>query len=121
MSKIEGAISTQIADIARPPQSASDKRIQSDVARLQRIDAEPDGSYVPNEDIRTIAQQVKRVVEAASGKELAFIIDDHSAELFMQVTNRNTGELIRQIPSKELRTIHARINEMIGLLFDKTA
>jgi flagellar protein FlaG len=111
MSKIEGAISTQIADIARPPQTASDRRLQSDAARLQRLDAEPDD----------LAQQVKRVVEAASGKELAFIIDDHSEELFMQVTNRNTGEVIRQIPSKELRTIHARINEMIGLFFDKTA
>jgi flagellar protein FlaG len=38
----------------------------------------------------------------------------------VKVVNKDTGNLIREIPPKEVLDLAAKLDEMIGILFDKT-
>jgi flagellar protein FlaG len=35
------------------------------------------------------------------------------------VTNKETGELIREIPSKEIQSLYAKMSELAGMIFNK--
>ncbi len=40
-------------------------------------------------------------------------------QVIVEITDRETGELIRQIPSEELMAIREKMAELTGLLFDQ--
>jgi len=39
-------------------------------------------------------------------------------EIAVIVTDKNTGEVIREIPPKEIQDLHTKIGELIGLIFN---
>ena len=38
----------------------------------------------------------------------------------VKVVNKETEELIREIPSEEILNLAARLDEMVGMIFDET-
>ena len=48
---------------------------------------------------------MKQMIESTAPNSLAFSIDDESGKTIARVTDAQTGEMIRQIPSKELLEI----------------
>lgn len=52
---------------------------------------------------------------------LQFKVDDASGIVQVIVTNRDTEEVIREIPSSDVLKAAARLREVIGLLIDTTA
>jgi len=60
-------------------------------------------------------------VEAASGRQLQFNTHERSRELLVQVKDMTTGEVIRQIPSKEILAMRDRIADLVGMMLDKKA
>ncbi len=53
-------------------------------------------------------------------RELRFAVDDQSGETVVKVFNKQTDELVRQIPSEEMLRIRERLQESTGKLFDAT-
>ncbi len=53
------------------------------------------------------------------GATLGFSIRDESEDIVMEVRERESGDLIRQIPSEEILALREKLNELVGLLFDK--
>ena len=41
-------------------------------------------------------------------------------QVIVEIKNRKTNELVKQIPSEELVTIKEKMAELTGLLFDKS-
>lgn len=130
MSRIDANIATQIGDVSRPQQLVQDRQQQANVAIAKSIaDGMEPGQTVTADDARAIATRLKQVVESNSSRRLSFDLDKNADnELFMQITDRETGEVIRQIPSEEMRALHARLKEsdanlkdVIGLLLNKRA
>jgi len=51
--------------------------------------------------------------------ELQFSVNEASGRTVVTVTDAQTGEVIREIPPSEQLNLAARLEEMIGLLFDQ--
>lgn len=45
-------------------------------------------------------------------------IDESTNRVITQIINRDTNEIIRQIPSEELLDVAKRLRELVGVLFD---
>jgi flagellar protein FlaG len=122
MSSTLSNISTQLGDAIRPQQTVIDRQTQTQTAQVQQAQvAEAGDAPVSSESLHVAIAQLKQVVEATSSRRLSLNIDPESEEMFMQVTDMHTGEVIKQIPTKEARALHARLQEVVGMLINKEA
>ncbi|MBU0995481.1 MAG: flagellar protein FlaG [Proteobacteria bacterium] len=52
---------------------------------------------------------------------LGFSVDKRAEQIVVTVKNRESGEIIRQIPSEELLAIQEKMEELTGLILNKRA
>lgn len=83
-------------------------------------DVQPKATTPPEQPSQ---EQVKRAVDAlresmkqSSSSNLQFSIDGDTGQTIVRVTDRQTGELIRQIPSEELLELAKSLDRMQGVL-----
>ncbi len=120
MSRIDASIASQIGESTRPRQAAIDTRLQVDEA--QRAASAPGSpKSVSADELRAVAAQMKQVVEIASGRKLSFRVDDHTGSMVVEVTDSMTNEVIKQIPGEAVLAMRERLDEMVGLMIDRTA
>lgn len=50
---------------------------------------------------------------------ISFTIHKETGRTIIKITDKETDELIREIPPEELLDLAAKIHEMVGILFDK--
>jgi flagellar protein FlaG len=50
---------------------------------------------------------------------LQFTVHEASGEIMVTVSDESTGEVVREIPPSEALNLSAKLDEMIGLLFDQ--
>jgi flagellar protein FlaG len=44
---------------------------------------------------------------------------DRGKNIAVTVVNKNTGEVIREIPPKEIQDLYAKMNELAGMIFNR--
>jgi uncharacterized FlaG/YvyC family protein len=66
-----------------------------------------------------IISSLQRNIKALHDVGLNFSIHNASGNIMITVVNEDTGEVIREIPSSEMLNLAAKLEEAIGLLFDK--
>jgi flagellar protein FlaG len=73
------------------------------------------------------AERVSKIVEALQDSmdmirqrntHLRFSVHEDTEEIMVKVTDQDSGEVIREIPSEEFLDIAAKFEEMVGLMFD---
>lgn len=77
------------------------------------------GMHTPS-DIKQAVQDLNNYVQSLK-RDLHFTIDEESGETVVMVTNSDSGEVIRQIPSKEVLAIAHSLEKAQGLLFSTKA
>jgi len=60
-------------------------------------------------ELNSLAQNMHR--------ELLFSVDEKSGDTIIKVRDKDTDEIIREIPSKELREVKARLQQTAGVIF----
>ena len=55
----------------------------------------------------------------SSSNELNFSVDEVSKRIMVSVTDRRTGEVIRQVPSEAILKVAHNIEALKGVIFDK--
>jgi flagellar protein FlaG len=55
------------------------------------------------------------------GTSLSFSVDGVTQQTVVTVTDAQTHEVIRQIPSADMLRVSQRITELLGVLFDRAA
>lgn len=73
-----------------------------------------------SEDLSKMAEEIQNRFDAM-GSQLGFSINEETEDVVMEVRERESGDLIRQIPSEEVLALREKLNELVGLLFDKKA
>ncbi len=126
MSRIDAQVAMQVGEVIRPVQSLREGQLQAQAARTrQQLEAQ-DGSALAVDDapdpsqVRSAMAQVKQVIETASGRQIDVGVDETGKVLLVKVLG-SKGEVLRQIPSKEVLELRDRIDSIIGLLFDEEA
>jgi flagellar protein FlaG len=71
-----------------------------------------------NEKIGRIAETMDSYVQSMQ-RDLKIQVHEKTGEIIVKVTSKESGKVIREIPSKELLDLAAKIEEMTGILFDE--
>ena len=70
-------------------------------------------------DIANRVADAQRNLNIMHDKNLNFSVHEASGQIMVTVTDETTGEVIREIPSSELLNLAAKLDEMVGILFDQ--
>lgn len=74
---------------------------------------------VTEHDVQKSVEQANQQI-AQSNEKLSFSYEQKLGMFYVQVTDQGTGEVIREIPSKNFVQHRLAMQEMIGLILDKT-
>lgn len=79
----------------------------------------------PSKQQEMAAEQAAKVAKELQdrlddmGTKLSFSVDKATDSIVIQVTDKKTGKLVRQIPSQEMLDLKAKLEKLMGILFDK--
>jgi len=76
-------------------------------------------STVALPDIQVMAEDLQNNLKFLHDVDLKFNVHQASGQVIVAVTDRESGELIREIPSSEMLKLSAKLEEMMGLIFDQ--
>ena len=93
----------------RPAKETSGRTsVQAPVAKAEA----PEGELVEK-----VTSQLNEVLDTFN-RGVNFQVDDSTEEMYVQIVDRNSGEVLKSIPSKELLAVMARIHEVVGMMVD---
>jgi len=70
-------------------------------------------------DMRVMAEDLQNNLKVLHDVNLQFSVHQASGQVVVAVTDKESGELIREIPSREMLRLSAKLEEMMGMLFDQ--
>ena len=96
-----------------------DRQVQPAAAANTAVTGQPAPAVSPDE----LSSAVKKLNESmlASAQSLEFSIGDDNKQIIVKVVDKNTREVLRQMPSKEALEIAKSLDQMRGLLIRQTA
>lgn len=96
---------------------------QPEPPRAVRAEAMPAPARQPAQDPRQVARAVAVLnrAMAALSREVEFTSDQQTGHTVVRVLDRETQEVIRQIPSKEVLSITHALDRLQGLLLRQKA
>jgi flagellar protein FlaG len=77
-----------------------------------------DETAMSAERVRQMAAKMQRQIERMN-VSLAFTTYGGGDKFAVVVANKATGEVIREIPSRELQELYTKMDELSGLLFNR--
>lgn len=85
------------------------------------------GPPIDEEATRSATEKMERTVAALNdvfeqtNVGLRFRVDDATGDTIVSVIDRDTGEVLRQMPPEQILRMRQRLQELMGVLFDVTA
>lgn len=104
------------------PVIKSDGSIAPDnVAKVADQKVQPDQEIIKEEEIQIsqVLDDLNDNINAIHNVGLEFSMHEDSGREVIKVVERETGDLVRQIPPKEILDLVVRMNELVGILFDE--
>lgn len=95
-------------------QQAQQKVQQQTQARSEAINDNQEMQKRLEEAVQRLNDQMQQ-----SQRSLGFSVDKETDILIVRVTNKETGELVRQIPAEAVVRLSKSIEDLKGLLFDE--
>jgi len=69
---------------------------------------------------KEFSEILKEEFDLINNIKLKFNKDKDTGQTFIQIIDKDTGKTIREIPPEDVRKLAQKLDEMVGLLFDKT-
>jgi flagellar protein FlaG len=69
--------------------------------------------------IEAMAAEFQENLNVLHNVNLRFSVHHASGQVMVAVTDEDTGKIIREIPSREMLDLSAKIDKMMGLIFDQ--
>jgi flagellar protein FlaG len=70
-------------------------------------------------EIQIMVDDLQNNLKIFHNINLQFSVNQASGQVMVAVTDEDTGEIIREIPSKEMLNLSMKLEEMMGLIFDQ--
>jgi flagellar protein FlaG len=70
-------------------------------------------------EMMEVTADIQGSIDMLTNVNLKFSIHESSGEVMVTVTDEASGEVIREVPPSEILNLAAKLDEMIGLLFDQ--
>jgi flagellar protein FlaG len=68
-------------------------------------------------EVEVAVQEINAFMQSMQ-RNLSFTIDEQLGQEIISVTDAETHEMIRQIPSEELVVLRKKMDDVVGILFD---
>ena len=114
----------KVQDLKKKTQTALDEqRSEAEYQKkLEKAMLEERTEKAREDDIsQEMLDELSTDLEILHSVGLSFSKHDDTGRTIVKVINKDTDELIREIPSEQVLDMAAKLDEMIGLLFDTKA
>lgn len=102
------------------PVPSSNARPVAPQREVVPVEAPPKASPPPEqpsrEQLKQVVEEMNKKLSESASSNLQFSVDDETGDTIVRVTDKQTGELIRQIPSEELVELAKALDRMQGML-----
>jgi len=96
----------------------ADERLKRSAIPQENKDTkEENEKKIDENEVIAIVNDVNSIVEQFSGK-VSFSFDPETNKTSIQVIDKETGEVIRQIPPKEMLNLMEKMEEIAGIIYD---
>jgi flagellar protein FlaG len=102
--------------VARPPVVDAQSAVSEAVKPREAIRVDTQ-SVMSSEDLTQAIQSLNDMMSALD-RDINFAKDPGTGKDIVRVTDSNTGQTIRQLPSEETLNFIKNLDRMVGLLFD---
>ncbi len=107
------------------PVQGETPRTAAPVRAAAPVDVSPQASLPPEqptrEQVQKAIEEVRKSVSQSVSNNLQFSMDEDTGKTIVRVTDIQTGELIRQIPSQEMVELAKALDRMQGALLRQQA
>jgi flagellar protein FlaG len=86
---------------------------------LNGSDPEKEEKSVVLPELQVMADDLQNNLKLTHDVNVKFSVHQASGQVLVAVTDEDTGEIIRQIPSEEMVKLSMNLEEMMGLIFDQ--
>ncbi len=110
----------QGVDLKKKTQVAlEEKRREAEIQKVQEKTALEQHEEKQKEDVsQKMLDELSMDIEMLHSVGLSFSKHDDTGRTIVKVINKDTDELIREIPSEQVLDMAAKLDEMVGILFD---
>ena len=112
--------STQARPAVTTEQSATTSPVDKAAEQQRRVEQAKEAQKADQEQLKNLVEQVNSFAKEMS-RNLNFSVDDPTGHTVITVTERESGDLIRKIPSEEFLALSQHIQDMSNLLFKEKA
>ncbi len=118
--EIDDVRKPQVEPVAKVTDSVSMRPDENASGGKQAAGDEP--QQFTAEDLEAAVEEIQVRMDSI-GSKLNFGLskDERADGLVIQITDKTNGELIKQFPSEEVLQLQEKLNDLVGLLFDKQA
>lgn len=74
-----------------------------------------------NEQVERMVEEIQSHIQRMNVSLEFSRYGDRGERIAVVVADKATGEVIREIPSKEIQNLYNRINDLAGIIFDRQA
>ncbi|UCH61696.1 MAG: flagellar protein FlaG [Fidelibacterota bacterium] len=86
---------------------------------FSRKTSEPEAVQGTGTELSVVVKDINTLVFQVATTKVSFDVDEETGRSVVRVVNKETGEVIRQVPPEELLTLVARMRQLSGLIFNK--
>ena len=80
-----------------------------------------DRQPVSNAQIKQMVEQMQSQLDSMNISLQYSFYGTRGDKVAVQVVNRETGQVIREIPAKEMQALQTKIGELVGMIFNDNA
>jgi len=90
-----------------------------EVSNSSAKNTEPSAPKEVGVNISDVVKDLNTLVYQVATTKVSFDVDKDTGRSVVRVLNKETGEIVRQVPPEELLTLVARMRQLSGLIFNK--
>lgn len=105
------------AKAAGVPGQAASAGVQA--AKEMKQDADAGTQPYSEKELGKAVDDLNKWVQQTQSTHLQFRLHEKLKEYYVEIVDDSTKEVIRQVPSKKIMDVAAKMQEMIGLLVDE--
>ncbi len=102
---------------AEPVNKKTEFEVKTSEVDAAEVKAEQEKKEVAPAEVQEAVEEMTAFVQSMQ-RNLSFTIDEQLGEKIISVTDTETDEVIRQIPSEELVVLRKKMDDVVGILFD---
>ncbi|WP_431809617.1 flagellar protein FlaG [Brevibacillus agri] len=88
-------------------------------SKESKPEAETTAQQYSEKELGKAVDDLNKWIQQTQSTHLQFRLHEQLKEYYVEIVNDSTKEVIRQVPSKKIMDIAAKMQEMIGLLVDE--